>query len=140
MLPVSLHCPLLIAPSVFSNVFFLPLHEHNDICLSFQNRPIVKNCAKKIILAINRLALERLDWYALYQPRIREYLTEAVKDASAAKFFLSYDYPWWRRSLIYADFGISDTPLRQTYDFGTSKFSQRSVLMPMYIDDEEVST
>jgi hypothetical protein len=32
-----------------------------------------------------------------------------VKDASAAKFFLSYDYPWWRRSLVYADFGVSDT-------------------------------
>jgi hypothetical protein len=63
-----------------------------------------------------------------------------VKDASAAKFFLSYDYPWWRRSLVYADFGVSDTPLRQTYDFGTSEFSQRSVLMQMYIDDEEVST
>jgi hypothetical protein len=40
--------------------------------------------------AINRLALERLDWYALYQPRIREYLTEAVKEIPRLYRFWCY--------------------------------------------------
>ena len=71
----------------------------------------------------------------MYQPHIREYLTKAVKDISAGKSYLSYNSPWWKSSPLYSDYAISDTPLKQTYDFGTSKANPpNSVLQTMYTD------
>ncbi|XP_052083730.1 aplysianin-A-like [Mytilus californianus] len=102
-----------------------------------QSKSTIKKCAKKVILAVNRLSLEKLDWQGLYQPRIREYITKAVKDIPAAKLYFSYDSPWWRRSPVYSDYLISDTPLRQTYDFGTSILNpSKSVLQAMYTDTD----
>ncbi|CAC5422907.1 unnamed protein product [Mytilus coruscus] len=102
-----------------------------------QSKSTIKKCAKKVILAVNRLSLEKLDWQSLYQPRIREYLTKAVKDIPAAKLYFSYDSPWWRRSPVYSNYLISDTPLRQTYDFGTSILNpSKSVLQAMYTDTD----
>ncbi|VDI77400.1 Hypothetical predicted protein [Mytilus galloprovincialis] len=100
-----------------------------------KNKPLIKKCAKKIILAVNRLSLERLNWKGLHQPHIREYITKAVKDVSAGKLFLAYNFPWWRNSPVNSQYAISDTPLKQTYDFGTSKANPtKSILLPMYTD------
>ncbi|CAG2184818.1 unnamed protein product [Mytilus edulis] len=93
------------------------------------------SASAKIIRAVNRLSLESLNWKGLHQPHIREYITKAVKDVSAGKFFLAYNSPWWRRSPVYSKYAISDTPLKQTYDFGTSKANPtKSLLLPMYND------
>ena len=81
-------------------------------------------CAKKVILAINRLALENLDWPGIKQYQIRGLITKSVKDIPAAKLFLAYDHPWWRSSDMYDRFAMSDTPLQRSYDFGTMKIEQ----------------
>ncbi|VDI40136.1 Hypothetical predicted protein [Mytilus galloprovincialis] len=117
------------------NLYFEPTITRNGRTRIITNRPCIRKCAKKVILAVNRLSLERLQWQGLYQPHIREYITKAVKDASAGKYYLSYNSPWWRNSPFYADYVISDTPLKQTYDFGTSKTNPlNSLLQPMYTD------
>ena len=36
MLPVSLDCPFLIAPSIFSNVYLSPILAHTKLCQWFQ--------------------------------------------------------------------------------------------------------
>lgn len=96
---------------------------------------VTKRCARKVILAINRLALEILDWEGLRQPRIWELITKSVLDSPNGKYFLAYNEPWWLKSPVYGSYTITDTPLNQIYDFGTSKTNpKRSVLLPMYSD------
>ncbi|XP_071145582.1 aplysianin-A-like [Mytilus edulis] len=117
------------------NLYFEPTITINGRTSIIKIKPLMKKCAKKVILAVNRLSLESLNWKGLHQPHIREYITKAVKDVSAGKFFLAYNSPWWRRSPVYSNYAISDTPLKQTYDFGTSKATPtKSLLLPMYND------
>ncbi|CAC5407339.1 unnamed protein product [Mytilus coruscus] len=117
------------------NLYIEPTITRNGRTRIISDSPCIKKCAKKVILAVNRLSLERLDWQGLFQSHIREYLTKAVRDISAGKYYLSYNLPWWRTSPFYSDYVISDTPLKQTYDFGTSKLNPlNSVLQPMYTD------
>ncbi|CAG2257561.1 unnamed protein product [Mytilus edulis] len=118
----------------YYNLFFEPTFSNSR---NTRSKSIMKKCAKKVILATNRLSLEQLDWQGLYQPHIREYITKAVKDMPAAKLYFSYDSPWWRRSPVYSDYIISDTPFRQIYDFGTSTLNPpKSVLQAMYTDKD----
>ncbi|CAC5422906.1 unnamed protein product [Mytilus coruscus] len=120
----------------YYNLFFEPTITRSSTTWTPRPATLKMKCAKQVILATNRFSLEKLDWKGLYQPRIREYLTKSVKDIPAAKLYFSYDYPWWRRSPVYSDYIISDTPLRQTYDFGTSKLNPpKSVLQAMYMDN-----
>ncbi|XP_052085266.1 L-amino-acid oxidase-like [Mytilus californianus] len=119
------------------NLFFEPTITRGSTTRAALPATLKTTCAKKVILATNRLSLEKLDWQGLYQPRIREYITKAVKDIPASKLYFSYDSPWWRRSPVYSNYIISDTPLRQTYDFGTSKLNPpKSVLQAMYMDSD----
>ncbi|XP_076081370.1 L-amino-acid oxidase-like [Mytilus galloprovincialis] len=121
----------------YYSLFFQPTITRSSTTWAPKPETFTMECAKKIILATNRFSLEKLDWEGLQQPRIREYLTKAVKDIPAAKLYFSYDYPWWRKSPVYSDYMISDSPLRQTYDFGTSKSNpQKSVLQAMYTDSD----
>ncbi|XP_063438700.1 L-amino-acid oxidase-like [Mytilus trossulus] len=116
----------------YYNLFFEPTFSNSR---NSRSKCKIKKCAKKVILATNRLSLEKLDWQGLYQPLIREYITKAVKDMPAAKLYFSYDSPWWRKSPVYSDYIKSDTPFRKTYDFGTSILnSPKSVLQAMYAD------
>ncbi|CAC5422902.1 unnamed protein product [Mytilus coruscus] len=119
----------------YYNLFFEPTITRSSTTWTPRPATLKMKCAKQVILATNRFSLEKLDWQGLYQPRIREYLTKSVKDIPAAKLYFSYDYPWWRRSPVYSDYIISDTPLKQTYDFGTSKLNPpKSLLQAMYMD------
>ncbi|XP_063418379.1 aplysianin-A-like [Mytilus trossulus] len=119
----------------YYNMYFERTITRNGHTSIIKNKPLIKKCAKKIILAVNRLSLERLNWKGLHQPHIREYITKSVKDVSAWKLFLAYNFPWWRNSPVYSKYSISDTPLKQTYDFGTSKANPtKSILLPMYTD------
>ena len=95
-------------------------------------------CARKVILAIPRRALEDIDWTGLKADKIRKYVTKSVKDVPAAKVFLVYDHPWWRRTKHKFTHAITDLPIRQSYDFGTSKTSTASVLLGAYMDMGDV--
>ena len=101
-----------------------------------QNHAVRNQCAKKVILAINRLALEKLEWSGLKQPHIWDLITKSVRDAHSVKFFLAYDRPWWRSSHNYDEYTVSDTPLHRTYDFGTIHGSNVSVLNAVYTDND----
>ncbi|XP_063438702.1 aplysianin-A-like [Mytilus trossulus] len=118
----------------YYNLFFEPTFSNSR---NTRSKSIIKKCAKKVILATNRLSLEQLDWQGLYQPHIREYITKAVKDMPALKLYYSYESPWWRNSPVYSDYIISDTPFRQIYDFGTSTLNPpKSVLQATYTDTD----
>lgn len=93
-------------------------------------------CAKKVILAITRAGLEKLEWDVLKRRHVNDLITKSVRDAHAVKFFLAYDYAWWRNSKYYDVFAISDTPIHRTYDFGTIHGSNISVLDAVYSDND----
>ncbi|XP_053380279.1 L-amino-acid oxidase-like [Mercenaria mercenaria] len=80
---------------------------------------VVTTCAKKVILAFPRLALEHLDWEGFRQKTVEDYLKYAVKDAPASKIFFGYDKPWWRDLPLASKFAVSTTPLKQSMDFDT---------------------
>ncbi|XP_063447763.1 aplysianin-A-like [Mytilus trossulus] len=101
-----------------------------------KDNTLIRHCAKKVILGINRLGLKQLDWDVLYRPHIRKLLTDSTEDINKSKLFLVYDYPWWRRKDLNTNYIASDTPLRHTYDFGTSKYTHKSVLNAMYLDED----
>ncbi|CAG2242193.1 IL4I1 [Mytilus edulis] len=101
-----------------------------------RNHAAHDQCAKKVVLAINRLALEHLNWSVLKQPNIRNLITKSVRDAHAVKFFLAYDQPWWKKSNMYSEFAISDTPIHRTYDFGPVAGTNISVLDAVYSDND----
>ncbi|CAG2223696.1 IL4I1 [Mytilus edulis] len=90
----------------YYNLYFERTITRNGRTSIIKNKPLIKKCAKKIILAVNRLSLERLNWKGLHQPNIREYITKAVKDVSAGKLFLVYNFPWWRNSPVYSKYAI----------------------------------
>ena len=95
-------------------------------------------CAKKVILGVPRQSLELIDWNVLKGDEIHNIITKSVKDIHASKVFLVYDHPWWRNNKFNFSHAITDLPLRQTYDFGTSKSSTKSVLLASYTDMEDV--
>lgn len=101
----------------------------------------MSRCAKKVVLAIPKLALQRLDWEGIHRVGIKNLLDSASKDSPAAKVFLVYDSPWWRSLDLQTGHSLSDLPNRQTYDFGTEIHSSninRSVLLVVYTDMDDV--
>ena len=74
--------------------------------------------AKKVILAMPRRSLERIDWPAWSDPQARSDLRAVIKQA-AFKIFLGYEYPWWRELGLWYGRSITDMPIRQTYYFQT---------------------
>ncbi|XP_053391126.1 L-amino-acid oxidase-like, partial [Mercenaria mercenaria] len=101
-----------------------------------KRRPVVKTCAKKVLLAIPRLALEHLDWEGLRQETVQDYLKYSLKEIHAAKIYFGYDNAWWRNITMATKYAVSMTPLRQTYDFGVSKTNSKGVLNTGYSDGD----
>jgi lysine 2-monooxygenase len=101
--------------------------------------------AKRVILAMPKAALERIDWAQFKKAKVRE-LLDSVLIQEAVKIFLAYDHAWWKSlGLVYGR-SITDLPLRQTYYFTDpsdddpkERISKTSgVLMASYSDLESV--
>ncbi len=75
--------------------------------------------ADHVILAMPRRALELIDceWFDANED-LKKNIT-SVLIQPAFKLFLGYQYPWWRELGLHAGRSITDSPLRQTYYFGT---------------------
>ena len=82
--------------------------------------------------------MERIDWSGFKTEEIHNLITKSVKDSPASKVFLIYDNPWWRNTPLNFSHAVTDLPNRQTYDFGTSATSSKSVLLASYTDMEDV--
>ncbi|XP_060575492.1 aplysianin-A-like isoform X2 [Ruditapes philippinarum] len=95
-------------------------------------------CAKKVVLAVPRLPLGEIDWTGLQSDDVADIIQNAARDTPAAKVFLAFDKPWWRDTNYVTNHFLTDRPNRQTYDFGTSAISNRSVLLAVYTDMEDV--
>ena len=81
----------------------------------------VRYFAHKVILAVTRSQLKRIHWDALWTSPKRQ-LVDAVISHQAAKIFLAFEEPWWRKeSLQYLNLtqgrSVSSLPTRQTYYF-----------------------
>ena len=91
-----------------------------------------------MILAVTKLALEHIDWEGLKQPEIQDYITNSVSSIPGAKLYLAFDKAWWRDHRLEdpdkPHYSLSDTPLRQTLEFGISKTKQMTVLNAGYTD------
>ncbi|XP_045196859.2 L-amino-acid oxidase-like isoform X2 [Mercenaria mercenaria] len=93
-------------------------------------------CARKVLLAIPKLALENLDWGVLKNDHIKDILKNSLVSIHAMKMFLGYDNLWWRNMELSSSKIISDTHLRATYDFVNlqSKNTSKAVYMAGYPD------
>lgn len=107
--------------------------------------------ANKIILAIPRQAIKRLNQYTFYFNPDRDtsdpqYFKDmnSIKDQEAIKVFMCYDYPWWKDYCkITHRKTITDLPLRQIYYFDTegdlysnNSDNRNSLLMAVYSDQQ----
>ncbi|XP_045199223.2 aplysianin-A-like [Mercenaria mercenaria] len=115
---------------------FQPTTTVAGITTDIKGRRAVTACAKKVILAIPRLALEHLDWEGLRQETVQDYLKHSLKEINAGKIFFGYDQPWWRQLPKATKYAVSMTPLSQTYDFGVSKTTSKGVLNTAYTDGD----
>ena len=75
-----------------------------------------------------------MDWEGLKQPEIKHYIEHALVDVQAAKMYFAYDNPWWRQPDQLPHYSLSDTPLRQTFDFDKSASTQKIVINAAYTD------
>jgi monoamine oxidase len=85
--------------------------------------------AKHVVLALPRVALERLDIQASGWQSITENLLPSVKPHNLLKIHLVYETPWWTgKSFLDADSGkiITDQPLRQIYYYGPEWIEKRT--------------
>lgn len=75
--------------------------------------------ATKIILALPRRALERIDNFPDARANTRfAYLIKSVTPIPAAKTLLLYKRPWWRDHGVIEGRSITDMPARQFYGLG----------------------
>jgi hypothetical protein len=77
--------------------------------------------AKRIVLAVPRAALERLNIQVTGWPEVREDLLPTVKPHNLLKIHLVYERAWWAKTALPGgDSGIviTDQPLRQIYYYG----------------------
>jgi monoamine oxidase len=103
----------------------------------------VRYRARHVVLALPRRAIELLDGDSIiFADASFRALLETVRPVPAAKAFLGYEEPWWRKLGIVAGRTITDLPIRQTYYFGTEgeqpgadPSNHTSLLMATY-DDE----
>lgn len=93
-----------------------------------------RKCAHKVILATNRISLEKLDWVGLSSDRIQNIILNSLYDVKAAKIVLAYENAWWNQTENNCDQVNSDTPLKETLDYGTSNHGNAPVLLVGYTD------
>ncbi|XP_045196895.2 L-amino-acid oxidase-like isoform X2 [Mercenaria mercenaria] len=93
-------------------------------------------CARKVLLAVQKLALENLDWDVLKNDPVKDILENSLVSIHATKMFLGYETTWWRNMQLYSNSIVSDTHLRATYDFANlqSKSTSKAVYMTAYPD------
>ncbi|CAL1532858.1 unnamed protein product [Lymnaea stagnalis] len=93
--------------------------------------------ANKVILAIPKVALDKLDWEGLREPRVSEALN-AVRAAKASKVFLTFSTPWWLNGTAYpSGMVVSDKTFSQLYDWGRSTKSGIYGLLASYADERK---
>jgi monoamine oxidase len=71
---------------------------------------------RNVILALPKVALERIQWKHFQKDTIKQYL-DSVLVQPAIKIGLEYEYAWWKALNLFRGRSISDLPLRQTYYF-----------------------
>ncbi|KAH9496654.1 hypothetical protein Btru_009948 [Bulinus truncatus] len=94
-------------------------------------------CAKKVVLAIPRFALTRIDWSPLSDESVVKALN-SVRMAKANKIFLTFRTPWWREnSTNVANVTYSDLHFSQFFDWGRSQVSGDYIMLASYADDSK---
>jgi monoamine oxidase len=86
--------------------------------------------ARSVVLALPQGALARLRGWVAALPAIREGLA-AVVSVPAAKLFLGYDSPWWRRAGVVRGRSTTDLALRQLW-YWSSQHEPPAVLLAAY--------
>ncbi|XP_065180056.1 L-amino-acid oxidase-like [Sycon ciliatum] len=99
-------------------------------------------CAKQVILALPRPALEPIDWVGL---RVNP-AWQSVTPVHAMKLYLGYDAPWWRKPPVQSKSGwlYTNLPIQQVLYLGsqadhptqTNKNNTNSLLMAMYCTEQ----
>ena len=83
-------------------------------------KPIIV-LARQLILAMPKKSLELIDMPQTPETQhFYQNLLPAVEPKPMFKFFLGYDYPWWRVLGMTAGQTITDNPLRQVYYWGSN--------------------
>lgn len=100
----------------------------------------VHTCAKKVILAVGRMALEHIDWDVFKQPELHDYITNSIRDAHAGKLYFASPTKWWADYDVTPRLTVSTTPLRQTFDFAKSESTGNYVLNACYTDSNKYTS
>ncbi|XP_053381129.1 L-amino-acid oxidase-like [Mercenaria mercenaria] len=117
-------------------ITFQPTETVAGITSDVQGSAARTMCARKVLLAVPKLALENIDWDVLNNDRIRDILTKSLVSIHGTKMFFGYDKIWWRNIEKSSSSIVSDTHLRATYDFVNlqSKTTPKAVYMIAYPD------
>ena len=110
------------------------VYHHALLSSLFQDPEPQYKCAKKVILAVGRLALDKIEWDGFKDEEVQDYMQNSILEAHAAKQYFVYDSDWWRALDKTSWLTISDTPLRQTFHYAHSGNSNSYVLNAGYTD------
>nr|QWQ59717.1 L-amino acid oxidase Aplysianin-A [Physella acuta] len=96
-------------------------------------------CAGKVILAVPKFALKKIDWSPLRDKRVDDAIN-AVREVPVSKVFMTFSRPWWLESAPHASSVMfSDQAFSQAYDFGRSNVTGVYALLASYADDSKSS-
>ncbi|XP_059149102.1 achacin-like [Physella acuta] len=119
-----------------SDVYVLHLMHtstHNGNTFDTLERDVV--CAKKVILAVPKLTLTKINWKPLRDKRVRDAIN-AVKEVPASKVFMTFPDPWWLQASPHAaSVMFSDRGFGQAYDWGRSNVTGVYALLASYADE-----
>lgn len=105
-----------------------------------RHEPVV---AKKLILALPRRALERIEFTSVFRDDFKETDLKSVICVPASKLFLGFASPWWKQGKLGESFvgnaevaaSYTDLPIRQCYYYGQPKIDEPALLLASYADD-----
>ncbi|XP_046352980.1 L-amino-acid oxidase-like [Haliotis rufescens] len=102
----------------------------------FGRKSFVKTCAKKVILALPRMALAGINWHGFKKHRLFKRYISSVTDTPIAKIYLGFRSPWWDELNVTFSKVTTDLPLSFVLKGGVSPDTGRAVLLVAYKDND----
>ncbi|KAH9500109.1 hypothetical protein Btru_076611, partial [Bulinus truncatus] len=128
----------LLSISTRNNATYKLLFRHTQTNEILETSELISTsvvCANKVILALPKFALSKVDWSPLRDPRVNEAINAGC-NVHALKVFLSFPYNWWMGNSTYPQSSVhSDLPFNVFLEWGQSNVSGHYVSMASFTDE-----
>ncbi|KAH9505782.1 hypothetical protein Btru_055803 [Bulinus truncatus] len=129
----------LVSISSRSNTTYKLLFRHTQTSENLETSDLLSTsvvCANKVILALPKFALSKVNWSPLRDPRVDEAINAGC-NVHALKVFLSFPYNWWMVNSTYPQSSFhSDLPFNVFIELGQSNVSGHYVIMASFSDEK----